>query len=419
MDEAFREYHQFTDSEFKQLWKECLFVFDTNTLLNMYRYSRKTVAAYTKVLNELKERNQLWIPYQVGYEFFENRIDVIREFEKSYDEILSLLNKAKADVETKYKNHPFLDLEEIKTEMTKGLSKTEEKIRQAKAKHPKWLKKDDVLAELDKVFQGCIGDSYEPSHLKQIRAEGQKRYDGKVPPGFKDERKTEDKKFGDLILWFQIIDQARAVQKPIIFITGDVKEDWWLQKDGGRIMPLPQLKKELLDKSGVSFHMYTADQFLALYQSDEKSEDDHSDAVKEVRKIRELEERRRLSKDVVALETNAASDPALVGRYYSIYIYAFELLQRVVDVIHACELESPQARQIEYLFRRIGELRSNAVHEYQEEVQFRVLGYLEEIQYLLQKILTIESEKFSRSTYEEMAEQAKRLNVFLRDFKQG
>jgi len=139
MQKIFREYHQFTDQEFQQLWKNCFFVFDTNTLLNMYRYSRTTVDAYFDVLNELKKKKQLWIPYQVGYEFYENRINVISEYEKSYDEILSILEKAKSDIEAKYKDHPFLNLYEIKEEMSKGLSGVEIKIKQAKKKHPKWL----------------------------------------------------------------------------------------------------------------------------------------------------------------------------------------------------------------------------------------------------------------------------------------
>lgn len=115
MKNIFKEYHQFTDEEFKRLWKDCLFVFDTNTLLNMYRYSRDTVKAYMKVLNELKLKNQIWVPYQVGYEFYENRIGVISEYEKSYDEILKILDTAKNDIGSKYKDHPFLDLIQIKS----------------------------------------------------------------------------------------------------------------------------------------------------------------------------------------------------------------------------------------------------------------------------------------------------------------
>ena len=33
-----RRYYRPTESEFKKLWKDCVFAFDANTLLNVYRY---------------------------------------------------------------------------------------------------------------------------------------------------------------------------------------------------------------------------------------------------------------------------------------------------------------------------------------------------------------------------------------------
>lgn len=220
MKSTFKEYHQFTEQEFKKLWKDCLFVFDTNTLLNMYRYSRETVEIYFKVLNKLKTKKQLWIPYQVGYEFYENRINVISEYEKSYDEILSVLENAKSDIETKYKDHPFLNLKEINKKVKQGLSGTETAIKKAKTEHPKWLENDEVLEKINILFKGNIGKIYDKQKLDEIKCEGEKRYNQKIPPGFKDSKKPENKKFGDLILWYQIIDKAKESKKPIIFISG-------------------------------------------------------------------------------------------------------------------------------------------------------------------------------------------------------
>jgi hypothetical protein len=245
MEKTFWEYHQFTEEEFQQLWKKCIFVFDTNALLNMYRYSRRTVDSYFKVLDELKERKQLWIPYHVGYEFHENRVNVISEYENSYDSILELLEKTKVDLEKKYKNHPFLDLELIKTEIDAGLLKVREQVESAKEKHPKWMKSDDVLEKLNKLYEGSIGQSYGEKKVEEIYKEGEIRYEKKIPPGFKDSNKPDSTKYGDLILWYQMLDKAKESKTPIVFISGDIKEDWWLVKNGERLMPLPQLKKEI------------------------------------------------------------------------------------------------------------------------------------------------------------------------------
>lgn len=290
MKKTFREYHQYSKEEFEKLWDDCIFVFDTNTLLNMYRYRRETVNKYFDVLSELKKDNKLWIPHQVGYEFFENRISVISDYEKSYDEILTTLDSVKENIDKKYKNHPFLDWEEVKRKIDSGLETVIKDINKKKNEHPRLLDKDDILEKINKLFDSCVGECFDDKKLTEIKKDGEIRYSKKIPPGFKDSKKDDDKKYGDLILWKQIIDKAVSDKKPIIFISGDVKEDWWLEKDGKRIMPLPQLKKEIFDEAGVDFHIYTADRFLEYYQQKYPKQSIDKIAIEEVRKIRELEE---------------------------------------------------------------------------------------------------------------------------------
>lgn len=385
MKKIFKEYHQFTKQEFQQLWKNCLFVFDSNTLLNMYRYSRVTVDEYFDVLNELKKKKKLWIPYQVGYEFYENRITVISEYEKSYDEILSIIEKAKSNIEVKYKDHPFLNLYEIKEEMSKGLSGVERKIKKAKKDHPKWLEKDEVLEKLNQLFEGNIGNNYDEQKLNEIKKEGKERYEKKIPPGFKDDKKPEDKKYGDLILWYQIIDKAKESKKPIVLISGDVKEDWWLEKDGKRLMPLPQLKKEISDKAVVDFHIYTADRFLELYKTHEKKIDDRT--IKEVRKIRELEEKRIMIRRMEMMERERELDPKL-ERYSMEYTYLFKILEDLIMKINESEIHPRYKKDLDYFFNRIRELRNKIVHGEIDRMSFdRFYRYTKEISFILDKII--------------------------------
>ena len=153
MKKTFREYHQYSENEFKKLWNECIFVFDTNTLLNMYRYRRDTVDKYFEVLSELKIKNKLWIPHQVGFEFYENRITVISNYEKSYDAILDILKSTKDSIDKDYKNHPFLDWEELKGNIDKGLETVIKDISKKKQSHPKLLDKDDILEKINNLFK--------------------------------------------------------------------------------------------------------------------------------------------------------------------------------------------------------------------------------------------------------------------------
>lgn len=389
MREIFKEYHQFTEKEFKRLWRDCVFVFDTNTLLNMYRYSRATVDAYFDVLNELKKKKQIWIPYQVGYEFYENRIDVISEHEKSYDYILSILEKVKSDLDDKYKDHPFLDLHKIKEEMDKGLSAVEASIKQAKNDHPKWLENDEVLERLNQLFEKNIGNNYNEQRLEEIKKEGKERYEKKVPPGFKDSKKPEDKRFGDLILWHQIIDKAKESKRPIVLISGDVKEDWWLEKDGKRLMPLPQLKKEMSDKAGVDFHIYTADRFLELSKTEKKDIGDST--IKEVKEIRELEEKRMMMKRMETMRREGFRDreldPRMLERYSMEYSHLIEALGNLIMTVNELEINPRYKEELVHVFHEIRKLRDVILHGEIGGASFEQLYMLsKEISFIIDKL---------------------------------
>lgn len=379
MKNTFKEYHQFTEEEFKQLWKNCLFVFDTNTLLNMYRYSRKTVDAYFEILNELKKKNQLWIPYQVGYEFYENRIDVIAEYENSYGSILSILNKSKKDIEEKYKDHPFLDLIEIKSEITKGLYSVEKKIKEAQKKHPHWMEKDDVLNNINHLFENNIGSNYDEEKINSIKTEGKDRYEKKIPPGFKDNKKPDDKKYGDLIIWYQIIDKARDINKPIILVSGDIKEDWWLEKDGKRLMPLPQLKKELFEKANVDFHIYTADKFLEYYLKEQNKKLD-KETISEVKKIRELEESRMMSKrlEMGEMEKERNRNLRILENYSVNCLNIFNSIDELMIMVNQEKIRPGKKVDLEQIFYSLRTLRNLIVHGNKDKISYiRFLDYSE------------------------------------------
>lgn len=304
MKKAFKEYYQFTEEELKELWETCLFVFDANILLNMYRYGSETAGDYFKVLEELNSKKQIWIPHQVASEFFENRISVIHESEKSYEDIKSILfdeeksiiNKIREKI--KQKKHPLLDLGKIEKEISAMFKYINKTIDSAKEKHPKLLRKDLILDKISQLFDGNVGIKYDDKRINEIIEEGKYRYSKEIPPGYKDNNKVGDKKYGDLILWLQIIDKAQEAKKPIIFISDDFKEDWWLIAHGQKIMPRPQLKKEILEKANVNFHIYSAELFLEFYNKNKTSKNKiDSKTIREVKEVQKIEENKTLLKE--------------------------------------------------------------------------------------------------------------------------
>ena len=63
MRNAIKEFIEPSDYERHNLWENAIFVFDTNVLLNLYRYSAKTRNSLLDAFESFKDR--IWIPYQV------------------------------------------------------------------------------------------------------------------------------------------------------------------------------------------------------------------------------------------------------------------------------------------------------------------------------------------------------------------
>jgi len=109
-----------------------------------------------------------------------------------------------------------------------------------------------------------VGAKPTDERLAEIRNEGEERYAKKIPPGFEDAKKGGDggDKFGDLIIWKEMMEKAKADQRPIIFVTDDGKSDWWHIHHGKKIGPHPHLVEEFLTATSQQFHIYELPQFL-------------------------------------------------------------------------------------------------------------------------------------------------------------
>ncbi len=286
MKEKFPEFYPPKKDDFKTLWAEAIFVFDTNVLLSLYRYPPKTQAKLVTALKKLK--NRLWIPHQVALEFHRRRLSVICTQEKTYKEMLESLSS----FEEQYIKHPFLQDKVLMKAIKAACVIIRNKVETLDDSRPKWLVDDSVLDNLEKLIGNKVGDAYDDAKMSDIYKEGSERYLKEIPPGYKDTEKdkgdkTKTRKYGDLIIWYQIIDKAKIEKKPIIFITDEQKEDWWWKEEGGRNMGARhELKKEMLDKAGVQLHMYQSDQFID-HSQEHLNTKFSAEFITDIKKIRE------------------------------------------------------------------------------------------------------------------------------------
>ncbi len=87
----------------------------------------------------------------------------------------------------------------------------------------------------------------------------------KLPPGYKDASK-DDHGIGDQLVWRCIIAIAKEKRLPIVFVSGDVKSDWFYRAEGKALFPRFELVDEIRRTSGgKSFHIINFSEFLALF----------------------------------------------------------------------------------------------------------------------------------------------------------
>jgi hypothetical protein len=268
MRKGFEQYYRLSKHELTNLWHNCVFVFDTNVLLDLYRYSPETKQELFAVLEKLKHR--VWIPHQVALEFHRNRLSTVASSFEPYRKIKSVLDRAREDILNGLaqlsSKHPFIKVETVRHKVDAALKDVIKDLDESAQQHPNQAKRadeDEIRERLTSLFEGRTGNAFEETQLRQIVKEGETRYANKVPPGYMDQKTKEgDDKFGDLIVWKEILAFAVKEGKSIIFVTGDAKADWWEITGNMTTGPRPELRREFHQETGQAFYMYETSSFL-------------------------------------------------------------------------------------------------------------------------------------------------------------
>jgi hypothetical protein len=291
MRKQFAGYYRPSEDQFASLWEGCIFCFDANVLLNIYRYTPHTRDAFLTILRRVQDR--LWLPHQVAAEYHENRLEVISQQHRAYAVVRDLIEKeilgSLTALENTYARHPLIDIRALTGPMREAASAAWTALEHGQSSHPDYLTDDPLRDALADIFDDKVGQSYPDERMKKLQKEADERFERKQPPGYLDAKKNGGRKYGDVILWMQIIEHAGQQKKPIIFVTDDRKDDWWQRHAGRTIGPRPQLVQEFTDKTGVPFHMYASDQFIEHAQRFLKLADQQQ-AVDETRRIKERDE---------------------------------------------------------------------------------------------------------------------------------
>jgi PIN like domain len=133
------------------------------------------------------------------------------------------------------------------------VKKIKEIIDQGASEHPDLMTSDHIRETITELFNGKVGKKFDEKKLANIYQEGAKRYEQKVPPGYKDAEKGGTRQFGDLVVWMEILEHAKDKKHPVIFITSDTKEDWWWKHGQFTVGPRSEPIQEIAAFSNVKF----------------------------------------------------------------------------------------------------------------------------------------------------------------------
>lgn len=282
MRNAIFEFLEPTEEEKQHLWQEATFIFDTNVLLNLYRYSEKTRKILLSAIEEFHAR--IWLPHHIAYEFMKNRSTVIFEMTDLYSklgkEADAFKDKCLQSLRLKSTDQEISELHDYISHWINA-----NKIKNLLVVNPV---KDPILEKILFLYDGNVGTEYGEEKRSQVNEEGLKRYQKLIPPGYKDFDKkrtgNEDNIFGDLIIWKQLMSYSKEKMKDIVYVTHDQKEDWWNIVRGKTIGPRMELRKEFYSFTSQKFDMYSMDSFISRFGELHGDETDQS-VIDEIRHI--------------------------------------------------------------------------------------------------------------------------------------
>lgn len=312
MRDMFPGFYRPSDGDYKRFFEKGVFVLDTNVLLNFYRYPMAARDEFFSVFDEMKDR--LWIPYQVALEFQRLRLKEIGGQKSKFHDVRKAVTDAKKSFETLqtelHNRHSLIDatalVDGVKGHVDQFLMHLETLEEQQLDVH----EEDPVRSRIESILSGKVGAPPSQKEVDEFTRDADARYRAEVPPGFGDAKKTDvfsyggvcyEAKYGDLILWRQILNHLRSIgPADIIFVTDDKKRDWWWEVDGKTIGPRPELAAELSEAcEGSSFFMYRPDAFLRHAKSFVKAGVDEK-TISQVREVsRQTESKEAAPQDAI------------------------------------------------------------------------------------------------------------------------
>ncbi|HHQ4772502.1 TPA: PIN domain-containing protein [Aeromonas veronii] len=337
LEEAFPDAEGIFTTTFKKLndsYENALIVFDTNVLLLPYSMGSEGLEQLKGLYNQLICNDRLFIPKRVAREFARNRNKKLAEI---YNSVLQRkVGKSRSNLnypilesleEKKALDAAFSELEKIEGIYYKAIDKLASTMRS-------WEWNDPVSSMYSELFKPNVLIEHSKSKEDLVK-ELERRFALQIPPGYKDASK-DDGGIGDLAIWLSLLEIGASKKRDIIFVTEDIKPDWWNQSNGSEFLP----RYELIDEfrrctEGNTLHIIRLSKLLEIFKMKQDlieqaliAENKRKEAYKKFMQV--MQDKRRSE----AQRFSALSNDEKIEEMKSWFLSNFE------DPAHSCPYES-------------------------------------------------------------------------------
>lgn len=244
----------------RELWNSCTFVLDTSVLLNLYQYRPSVTDEMFDVLQPLRDR--LWIPGQVADEYERNYPNAVGAVDKVFSEAVDAARGISRTLNTGLEKLKG-DRKSLLAPVEAAIERLAEELENASVAARALVPAQSLHARIALLVSGLVGERCTPDELVSIYEQAERRFTFSIPPGLGDRGKPVPERYGDFVVWSQILAHAAAEKKPVLLVTDDHLNGDWVHTPRGRDRePRPELVHEMRTRAGVGLHICTAELFL-------------------------------------------------------------------------------------------------------------------------------------------------------------
>ena len=264
------EWYGHDDETIKQIVTSGTIALDANVMLDLYRVGLEQRQQILSALEVVRSR--IFVPYQAALEFQRNRLNVAGGNQTAYENLINNVKVVLTEEQLNKVRDPQIKIE-VRELLKDAEQQVQRKLAQMRDTHvipfDEVQNDDPVLNALDDLLDDdAIGKRPSADDLKELKSTAEKRVKDRIPPGYVDGQEKSDSS-GDYIIWSELLNHAKTSGRPLLFVTGDAKGDWYRQRVRGKsIGPRVELIAEMRDISGCQlYHQVPLDFFLDLTNS--------------------------------------------------------------------------------------------------------------------------------------------------------